>query len=333
MAAERRPSRFNLKTVAFLTAVVAVFVAAFAMTAAYARSGYFVGFRGDDVVVYKGQPGGVLWFDPTVRVVTQRSRDDLPADRQEAIAENPEFDSIDAAVNYVNELPAPDTERRDGHDRRDGDDHRRAGRGREHDPTADGHRLTAHLEGHAVTATSSIAQRRRSTELGLIVMAVVITGSAYTLSALGRDADVPANLFPFLAIILGLLIVAHLATRKFAAGADGTLLPLAAFLNGIGYVMLARLDAEPLRRPAGDVDADRHRRLHRHPHRRAPRQRPAPLPVDASSCSAWCCCCCRSCRASAWRSAGRASGSASARSASSPARSPRSASPSSSPAT
>jgi peptidoglycan glycosyltransferase len=95
-----------------------------------------------------------------------------------------------------------------------------------------------------VTATSYIAQRRRSTELGLIVMAVVITGSAYTLSALGRDADVPANLFPFLAIILGLLIVAHLATRKFAAGADGTLLPLAAFLNGIGYVMLARLDAD-----------------------------------------------------------------------------------------
>jgi protein phosphatase len=105
---ERRPSRFNLKTVAFLTAVLAVFIAAFAMTAAYARSGYFVGFRGDDVVVYKGHPGGVLWFDPTVRVVTQRTRDDLPVDRQEAIAANPEFDSIDAAVNYVSGLPAAD---------------------------------------------------------------------------------------------------------------------------------------------------------------------------------------------------------------------------------
>jgi protein phosphatase len=102
---ERPPSRFNLKTVAFLTAVLAVFVAAFTMTAAYARSGYFVGFRGEDVVVYKGHPGGVLWFDPTVRVVTQRTRDDLPADRQEAIAANPEFDSIDAAVNYVSGLP------------------------------------------------------------------------------------------------------------------------------------------------------------------------------------------------------------------------------------
>jgi hypothetical protein len=107
---ESRPSRFNLKTVAFLTAVIAVFVAAFAMTAAYARSGYFVGFRGDDVVVYKGHPGGVLWFDPTVRVVTQRTRDDLPTDRQEAIAANPEFDSIDAAVNYVDGLPAADAD-------------------------------------------------------------------------------------------------------------------------------------------------------------------------------------------------------------------------------
>jgi hypothetical protein len=107
---EGRPARFNLKTVAFLTAVIAVFVAAFAMTAAYARSGYFVGFRGDDVVVYRGHPGGVLWFDPTVRVVTQRTRDDLPADRQEAIAANPEFDSIDAAVNYVDGLPAADAD-------------------------------------------------------------------------------------------------------------------------------------------------------------------------------------------------------------------------------
>ena len=45
-----------------------------------------------------------------------------------------------------------------------------------------------------------------------------------------------------LVIVLGLLVTAHLAVRRFAPNADGTLLPLAALLNGIGYAMIVRLD-------------------------------------------------------------------------------------------
>jgi cell division protein FtsW (lipid II flippase) len=87
-----------------------------------------------------------------------------------------------------------------------------------------------------------IAQLRRSTELGLIVLAALITGGAYALASLGRTSTLPADLLPFLAVILGLLVAAHLGTRAFARGADGTLLPLAALLNGLGYVMIARVD-------------------------------------------------------------------------------------------
>ncbi len=97
-----------------------------------------------------------------------------------------------------------------------------------------------------MTGRSYLASKRRNTELGLIVMAVLITGVAYTLSALGRDSDIPANLGPFLGIIMGLLVVAHVATRRLARGADGVLLPLAALLNGLGFVMIARIDAEQL---------------------------------------------------------------------------------------
>jgi peptidoglycan glycosyltransferase len=39
-----------------------------------------------------------------------------------------------------------------------------------------------------------------------------------------------------------LFVAAHLATRRFAPGADGLLLPIAALLNGLGYVFIARLD-------------------------------------------------------------------------------------------
>jgi len=83
---------------------------------------------------------------------------------------------------------------------------------------------------------------RRNTELGLMLMAGVLTAGAYTLASLGRSASLPADLVPFLIVILGLLAVAHVATRRLAPGADGILLPIAGLLNGIGYVFIARLD-------------------------------------------------------------------------------------------
>jgi len=49
---------------------------------------------------------------------------------------------------------------------------------------------------------------------------------------------------PFLGVILGLLIGAHIAIRKLAPAADPLLLPLAALLNGIGYVFIARIDGD-----------------------------------------------------------------------------------------
>jgi cell division protein FtsW (lipid II flippase) len=83
---------------------------------------------------------------------------------------------------------------------------------------------------------------RRNTELGLIVLGAVITASLYTLASLGRTASVPVNIIPFLLIVLALLGASHLAVRRLAPSADGVLLPIAGLLNGIGYVMIARLD-------------------------------------------------------------------------------------------
>lgn len=89
--------------------------------------------------------------------------------------------------------------------------------------------------------SSAYAARRRSTELGLVVMAGVITGSAYVLAALGRNAVIPPRIVPFLGILLGLLLLAHLAVRVLAGGADPTMLPIVAVLHGLGYVMITRL--------------------------------------------------------------------------------------------
>ena len=89
-----------------------------------------------------------------------------------------------------------------------------------------------------------IGANRRSTELGLIILAVAVVGAAYVLASLGTEASLPANIVPFLGVIFALLIGAHVAVRKLAPLADGILLPLAALLNGLGYVWIARLDQD-----------------------------------------------------------------------------------------
>src|ERR1700722_181818 len=84
---------------------------------------------------------------------------------------------------------------------------------------------------------------RRRTELGLIVLAVLLTAGLYVLASLGKSGSLPANIGPFLGIVCGLLLVAHIGMRKLAPYADPILLPTAALLNGIGYVFIARLDS------------------------------------------------------------------------------------------
>jgi cell division protein FtsW (lipid II flippase) len=82
----------------------------------------------------------------------------------------------------------------------------------------------------------------RSTELGLMLLAALVTVSAYILASLGKAASLPANLGPFLGLVIALLLAAHVATRYLAPRADNTLLPLAGVLNGLGYVFIVRLN-------------------------------------------------------------------------------------------
>jgi len=82
--------------------------------AAYGRTGYFVGFEGSDVVIYKGRPGGVLWFDPTVEARTPLKERDLTEDMAKEILGNPTFGDAVSAQRYVNGIrdevqPVPTT--------------------------------------------------------------------------------------------------------------------------------------------------------------------------------------------------------------------------------
>ena len=139
---------------------------------------------------------------------------------------------------------------------------------------------------------------KRRVELGLVVLAALITVAAYVLVSMGNDASVPANIGPFFAAVLVVFIGAHIATRRLAPNADSLLLPLAILLNGLGYVFIVRVandvrGAKGPARPAGQLDP---------PRRGGPTSRPCSccaacecsIAIATSSWrSASVCCCCR----------------------------------------
>ncbi len=85
--------------------------------------------------------------------------------------------------------------------------------------------------------------RRRTSELGLGVLAVMVAASGYLLVQLANKPNVPADLWVIFVVVLGLFVCAHLAVRRLAPDADPVLLPLAALLNGLGFVTVARIDS------------------------------------------------------------------------------------------
>ncbi|MEV0260568.1 FtsW/RodA/SpoVE family cell cycle protein [Streptomyces sp. NPDC050617] len=105
------------------------------------------------------------------------------------------------------------------------------------------------------TATTTISTigppSRRNTELALLVFAVVIPCFAYANVGLALSNEMPSGMLGY-GVGLGLLAgVGHLVVRKFAPYADPLLLPLATLLNGLGLVLIWRLDqSERLARTA-----------------------------------------------------------------------------------
>jgi protein phosphatase len=104
----------SLGFILFWTALAAIVLSVLIVFAAYGRTGYFVGFEGSDVVIYKGRPGGVLWFDPTVEARTPLKERDLTEDMAKEILGNPTFGDALSAQRYVNGIrdevqPVPTT--------------------------------------------------------------------------------------------------------------------------------------------------------------------------------------------------------------------------------
>jgi protein phosphatase len=88
--------------VLFWSALVAIVFSAITVIGVYGRSGYFIGFDSNDqVAIYRGRVGGILWFQPTIETQTNMSGEELPEDILRDVALNREFSSSSQASKYL----------------------------------------------------------------------------------------------------------------------------------------------------------------------------------------------------------------------------------------
>ncbi|HEV8648627.1 MAG TPA: FtsW/RodA/SpoVE family cell cycle protein [Actinomycetes bacterium] len=94
-------------------------------------------------------------------------------------------------------------------------------------------------------------ESRRNVELTLLLLALVLSVGGYIVVGLVADNTVPAGSLGYGATLAVLFIGAHLVLRWQAPQADPLLLPGAALLNGLGLVMVRRLDYAAVLRKGG----------------------------------------------------------------------------------
>ncbi|MFJ4094385.1 FtsW/RodA/SpoVE family cell cycle protein [Kitasatospora sp. NPDC089913] len=97
------------------------------------------------------------------------------------------------------------------------------------------------------TISPQATPNRRNTELAMLAFAVLLPVLAYANVGLAMDDKLPAGMLGYGLGMGALALIAHLLMRRFAPYADPLMLPIATLLNGLGVVMIWRLDkAGPL---------------------------------------------------------------------------------------
>lgn len=85
-------------------------------------------------------------------------------------------------------------------------------------------------------------QTGRTTELVLLGFAIGLVAVALLIVQTAQDQNITLDLLKYVAAYVALFGVAHMVVRRFAPHADPLLLPLVAVLNGLGLVLIHRLD-------------------------------------------------------------------------------------------
>lgn len=98
----RRP--ITGRVIVFVLVLLLIVGGAFAAIGYTARGTYYVGLDGERVTIFKGRPGGLLWFRPTVEEATDLTADDVRATRLDDLRSGKEQPTLSAAREYVENL-------------------------------------------------------------------------------------------------------------------------------------------------------------------------------------------------------------------------------------
>jgi PPM family protein phosphatase len=88
----------------FALVLLAIVGGAIGSVAWFSRSTYYVGIDDDEVAIFQGRPGGVLWIQPTLAERTGFPADDVPPARRSDVVAGKEQPSLEAARRYVANL-------------------------------------------------------------------------------------------------------------------------------------------------------------------------------------------------------------------------------------
>src|SRR3954453_2090500 len=90
--------------------------------------------------------------------------------------------------------------------------------------------------------TPLVPPTRRNVELALLVLAIGVAGAAYAIVGLAVQGAVPQGFWLVPGGLALLVLIVHGVLRWRAPYADPVILPIATVINGLGLVMIHRLD-------------------------------------------------------------------------------------------
>ena len=90
--------------------------------------------------------------------------------------------------------------------------------------------------------TPVVPPTRRNVELALLLLAIAVAAGAYALVGIGSSGTIPADMLTNAGGLSLLALAVHLVLRLRAPYADPVLLPIATAINGVGLVVIHRLD-------------------------------------------------------------------------------------------
>lgn len=98
------PRRLTLRVVLFLVLVAGVFVGAYYFIRWYANDNWYVTVQKNELVIYQGRPGGLLWFQPHMVDRTGMTTSDILPSRVAALQADVQEGSLGSARRYVTNL-------------------------------------------------------------------------------------------------------------------------------------------------------------------------------------------------------------------------------------